>query len=83
MLARRLGKVSLSIHMCCGHGGGFSCRRIQFTLDGLKLLIAERINRVSIFTIEGLLVKHVGVGILGAGWKDVESGVGGEIIVAS
>ena len=57
---------------------------IRFTFDGTCLLVAEGCNRrLSLFTVDGVLVKHIGAGII-SNWSDndVSFGAGGEIIVA-
>jgi DNA-binding beta-propeller fold protein YncE len=56
---------------------------IRLTPDGTCLLVAEyRNGRLSLFTVDGVFVKHIGAGELAKGPKDVSFGAGGEIIVA-
>ena len=55
---------------------------ICFTLDGAHLLVAEHDNsRLSLFTAEGVFLKHIGSGTVSDGDKDVSFGVDGEILV--
>jgi len=62
---------------------GFYATGIRFTPDGSCLLVAECKNqRLSLFTVDGVFLKHVGAGVLADGIKDVSFGAGGEIIVA-
>jgi tripartite motif-containing protein 71 len=56
---------------------------IRFTPDGSRLLVAECNNmRLSLFTVDGVFVKHIGAGALAMYGKDVSFGAGGEIVVA-
>ena len=56
---------------------------IRFTSDGKCLLVAERDNyRLSLFTVDGVFVKHIGAGILSVSFNDVSFDAGDEIIVA-
>jgi DNA-binding beta-propeller fold protein YncE len=56
---------------------------IRFTSDGTCLLVAKWGNhRLSLFTVDGVFMKHIGVGVLSDYDKDVSFGAGGEIIVA-
>jgi DNA-binding beta-propeller fold protein YncE len=65
-----------------GQIGGFATG-IRFTPGGLSLLAAEYINRrLSLFTVDGVFIKHIGARVLSDGLKDVSFGTGGEIIVA-
>ena len=62
---------------------GYWATGIRFTFDGSSLLVAEYRNcRLSLFTVDGIFVRHIGVGVLGDGWMDVTFGAGGDIIVA-
>jgi hypothetical protein len=62
-----------------GHATG-----IRFTPKGDRLLLAEQCNsRLSLFTVDGSFLKHIGVGMLSTCLRnDIEFGAGGEIIVA-
>jgi hypothetical protein len=65
-----------------GQIGGYHTS-IRFTADGTCLLVAEYDNRrLSLFTVDGVFMKHIGAGALADGWRDVSFGAGGEIIVA-
>ena len=66
-----------------GQIGGWATG-IRFTPDGSCLLVAEWRNpRLSLFTVDGVFMKHIGPGILDCwGNNDVSFGAGGEIIVA-
>jgi DNA-binding beta-propeller fold protein YncE len=56
---------------------------IRFTPCGLSLLVAEWENhRMSLFTVDGVFIKHIGAGVLAEGPMDVSFGADGEIIVA-
>ena len=55
---------------------------IRISPDGTMLLIAEDSGRITRFTLEGVFVDVLGVGVLGRGRKDVEYGMPGEIVVA-
>jgi DNA-binding beta-propeller fold protein YncE len=66
-----------------GQIGGYATS-IRFTRDGLSLLIAECSNRrLSLFTVDGVFMKHIGADIVDY-WSnnDVSFGAGDEIIVA-
>ena len=61
----------------------FGCVGIRFFPNGTCLLLAEYFNRrLSLFSEDGVFIKHIGAGILASGYKDVSFGAGGEIIVA-
>ena len=56
---------------------------VRLTPDGKHVLVAEHGNqRLSLFTLEGAFVKHIGAGIVATGEKDVDFAANGEIIVA-
>jgi DNA-binding beta-propeller fold protein YncE len=60
---------------------------IRFTPDGTFLLVAESSSgHLSLFTVVGVFVKHIGAGVLHVhawgSYNDVSLGAGGEIIVA-
>lgn len=62
--------------------GGFATG-LRFTPDGRMLLLSERLNnRLSLFSITGAFVKHIGVGTVVDGCKDVSFVTSGEIVVA-
>ena len=63
---------------------GLRIRR-RFRPDGKHVIVAEHSNqRLSLFTLEGAFVKHIGAGVVADGHKDVEFAAlaNGEIIVA-
>ena len=68
-----------------GHAVGFlgypeGCR---ITPDGEHVLVSEySTRRVSLFTLQGHFVRHIGAGELGSGHMDVDFAGNGEIIVA-
>ena len=70
----------------CGDGTGqihTFATGIRFTPDGACLLVAECSNHwLSMFTVDGVFMKRIGVGVLDDGFNDVSYGAGGEIIVA-
>ena len=56
---------------------------IRFTPDGECLVIAEYCtSRLSLFTVNGVFMKHIGACVLSCDWNDISFGAGGEIIVA-
>lgn len=58
------------------------CTGICFTGAGTQLLIGEsNNNRVSLFSVDGVFMKCIGVGMLRGGYMDVEC-VGDHVIVA-
>ena len=64
---------------------GICVTGIRFTPDGSCLLVAEHFSRrLSLFTVDGVFMKHfgAGTGILGIRWNDVLFGACGEILVA-
>ncbi len=63
-----------------GYASGIS---IRFTPDGTCVLVAEHDNgRLSLFTVNGVFMKHIGAGLLANGNKNVSFSACGEIIVA-
>ena len=77
-LLRTFGAAGDGPGLIGGHATG-----IRFASHGACLLIAEHCNnQLSLFTIDGLFIKHIGVGVLSSGENDVAYGAGGEIIVA-
>ena len=62
---------------------GSQCEGLRITPDGKHVLVAEYSNtRLSLFTLEGVFVKHIGAGVVANGYKDVEFAANGDIIVA-
>ena len=62
---------------------GSNVEGLRITPDGKHLLVSEFTNkRLSLFTLEGTFVKHIGAGIVSDGHKDVEFAENGDIIVA-
>ena len=62
---------------------GSRAEGVRITPDGKHVLVAEYGNhRLSLFTMEGVFVRHIGAGVLCDGNKDVEFAGNGEIIVA-
>ena len=57
---------------------------VRFTLDNQHIIIVDTVNnnRLSMFTVEGVFVKHIGAGVLGDGPCDVDFTADGRIIVA-
>ena len=56
---------------------------IRITPDGKHVLFCEYSTpRLSLFTLEGKFIKHIGAGVVGTSHKDVEFTSSGEIIVA-
>jgi hypothetical protein len=62
---------------------GLTAAGLRFTTDGLHVVVAERGNaRLSMFTVNGEFVRHIGVGVLANGVKDVACTQGGNLVVA-
>lgn len=75
-LIRRFGSAGAGPGELGGRASGF-----RFTPDGARLLVAEYSNyRLSLFTIDGVFLKHIGAGVVNNENKDVAFGAGGEII---
>jgi len=57
---------------------------VRFTPDNRHIIVVDTYsnNRLSMFTVDGVFVKHVGVGVLGGSWCDVDFTADGRIIVA-
>jgi len=57
---------------------------VRFTPDNQHIIVVDTFNnkRLSMFTVDGVWVKHIGVGVLGGGWSDVDFTADGRIIVA-
>jgi len=57
---------------------------VRFTPDNQHIIVVDTSNnnRLSMFTVDGVWVKHIGVGVLRAGWCDVDFTADGRIIVA-
>jgi len=57
---------------------------VRFTPDNQHIVVVDTLNnkRLSMFTVDGVWVKHIGVGVLGGGWSDVDFTADGRIIVA-
>ncbi len=71
----------------CGTGQGQiggTCTALRFTPDGQYIVVAEDTNsRLSMFHVcDGSFVKHLGVGLVADGPKDVEFTTSGELLVA-
>jgi len=65
-----------------GHIGQLSTG-VRFTPDNQHIIVVDMSNRrLSMFTVSGVFVKHIGVGVLGGGWCDVDFTADGRIIVA-
>ena len=69
-----------------GSGGGHIAHSsgVRFTPDNQHIIVVDTFNnkRLSMFTVDGVWVKHIGVGVLGGGWSDVDFTADGRIIVA-
>jgi len=57
---------------------------VRFTPDNQHIIVADTYynRRLSMFTVDGVFVKHIGMGVLRAGWCDVDFTADGRIIVA-
>jgi len=57
---------------------------VRFTPDNQHIIVVDTYdnNRLSTFTVDGVFVKHIGVGVLGGGPCDVDFTADGCIIVA-
>jgi len=57
---------------------------VRFTPDNQHIIVVDTSNnkRLSMFTVDGVWVKHIGVGVLGGGPCDVDFTADGRIIVA-
>jgi len=69
-----------------GSGGGHIAHStgVRFTPDNQHIIVVDTYsnNRLSMFTVGGVFVKHIGVGVLGGGPCDVDFTADGRIIVA-
>jgi len=56
---------------------------VRFTPDNQHIIVADTYSnrRLSMFTVDGAWVKHIGVGVLGGGACDVDFAADGRIIV--
>jgi 6-phosphogluconolactonase (cycloisomerase 2 family) len=63
---------------------GGNCQGLRFTPDGQFIVAAECFNeRLSMFRVsDGGFVKHIGVGVVDDGFKDVQFAPNGELLVA-
>jgi len=57
---------------------------VRFTPDNQHIIVVDILynKRLSMFTVDGVFVKHIGVGVLGSGDCDVDFTADGRIIVA-
>ena len=82
---RATGKLIISMGPSGSEPGhiGSQCEGLRFTPDGLHILACEHYNRrLSLFTLEGKFVRHIGDKLVSNGYKDVDFTAAGEIILA-